>query len=270
MTAQEKLQSKTDQNLHICVGLDTDINKIPSYLKQNTNPVLEFNKVIIDSTYKSAAAYKINFAFYEREGLAGLENLQRTLEYIPKDVMVIADAKRGDIGNTAKMYAASVFEHFNFDSVTVNPYMGLDSVEPFLEYSDKIIYVLALTSNKSAVDFEKLKLTDGEYVFQEVISKVNEWNTKKNCGIVFGATNSDELKENISSFNDLSVLLPGIGAQGGSLEDVVTSFNLNNHSDYLVNISRALIYCNDKPGFGSEVEKVLTDYNERIKNISGY
>jgi len=268
MTSQQKLKNKTDQNLHICVGLDTDIGKIPEHLKSMQNPVLEFNKIIIDSTYKKSAAYKINFAFYEKEGIAGLENLERTLELIPNDILTIGDAKRGDIGNTAKMYAASIFDHFNFDAVTVNPYMGIDSVEPFIQYKDRIIYVLALTSNKSALDFEKLRLTDGSFVFQSVIKKVNEWNTYKNCGIVFGATNNEELKKNISSFKNLSVLLPGVGAQGGSLEDVVKSFNTIEHTDYIINVSRGLIYADNGKKFGKVAENVLDEYNRKIASMN--
>ena len=191
MTAQEKLKKRTDQNFHICVGLDTDINKLPHHLKDNKNPVLEFNKIIIDSTYKTAAAYKINYAFYEKDGLAGIKNLEKTLKYIPDDILTIADAKRGDIGNTSKMYAGSVFENLNFDAVTVNPYMGIDSVQPFLEFNDKLVYILALTSNKSADDFEKLELTDGTFVFQKVIEKVNEWGPNKGTYTI----NNDSLNE---------------------------------------------------------------------------
>ncbi|MFC2133310.1 orotidine-5'-phosphate decarboxylase [Bacteroidota bacterium] len=265
MTAKDKLKRKTDQNFHICVGLDTDINKIPPYLKKSENPVLEFNRIIIDSTKDAAAAYKINYAFYEKEGLAGIRNLEETLEYIPDDILTIADAKRGDIGNTSKMYAAAVFEHLAFDAITVNPYMGIDSVLPFIEFKEKLVFILALTSNKSAEDFEKLSLSNGMYLFQKVISKVNEWNQNGNCGIVFGATNSDELKANISLFENLTVLLPGVGAQGGSLEDVVASFNDAGLADYIINVSRALLYADQSEKFGRVTRNLLNEYNHKIK-----
>src|SRR4030042_32731 len=264
MTALEKLRTKTSNYLHICVGLDTDIKKIPPHLLKKKNPVFEFNKIIIDNTYKATSAYKINFAFYEKDGLEGIENLQRTLEYIPKDVNTIADAKRGDIGNTSQMYASSIFDHFGFDAVTVNPYMGYDSVQPFLGYKDKLIFILTLTSNESASDFEKIKCKEGDYIYQKVIQKAKQWNIYGNCGIVFGATNATELKENIITFDNLTVLLPGVGAQGGSLEEVVSIFNWSDKSHFIINISRALIYCDNSSQFGVSVNKTIEDYNQKV------
>ncbi|MEW6652107.1 MAG: orotidine-5'-phosphate decarboxylase [Bacteroidota bacterium] len=266
MTAREKLQSKFDKNYHICVGLDTDINKIPKHLLKEIDPVLEFNKIIIESTFEQAACYKINFAFYEKYGAKGFDALAQTLELIPKEIFTIADAKRGDIGNTSEMYAAAVFDELKFDSITLHPYMGLDSLQPFLSYKEKINFILALTSNKGAVDFEKQKLKDGKFLFQLVIEKANIWNEHKNCGIVFGATNINELKENIASFNDLIVLLPGVGAQGGSLEETVTTFNQNSNKNFLINISRSLLYCDESMSFHSKVTEQLKNYNNSVFN----
>jgi len=268
MTASEKLEKKFDKNYHICVGLDTDINKIPKHLLSEKNPVLEFNKMIVESTAEFAACYKINFAFYERFGAKGFDSLAQTLELIPKEIFVIADAKRGDIGNTSEMYAKAVFDELAFDSITLHPYMGSDSLQPFLDYKEKLNFILALTSNKGAADFEKQQLADGRFLFQHVIEKVNKWNVNKNCGIVFGATNIDELKENISSFGDLVVLLPGVGAQGGSLEEVAASFNQHKNKNYLVNISRALLYCNDSKDFGKQVTELIKSYNQSVFNMS--
>jgi orotidine-5'-phosphate decarboxylase len=268
MTAIEKLRSKLDKNLHICVGLDTDVKKIPQHLLSEIDPVLTFNKVIIESTSEYAACFKINFAFYESLGARGFEALAKTMELIPKEIFVIADAKRGDIGNTSEMYAKAVFDELGFDSVTLHPYMGFDSLQPFLEYKEKLNFILALTSNKGAVDFEKLKLNDGRFLFQTVIEKANQWNINKNCGIVFGATKIDELKENISSFGDLIVLLPGVGAQGGSLEEVASTFNNHNNKNYLVNISRALLYCDEGKDFGWKVTEQIKAYNQSVFNLS--
>jgi len=267
MTAQEKLQQKLNQGLHICVGLDTDIKKIPPHLYKISSPIVEFNKIIIESTYKEAAAYKINFAFYEKDGTKGIDNLYKTLELIPKEVLTIGDAKRGDIGNTSQMYAESIYDHFNFDSITLHPYMGFDSLSPFLDYKDKINFILALTSNKGSEDFEKLKLSDGKFLYQKIIKKVTEWNKNQNCGIVFGATNSSELRDNISSIKNLPVLVPGVGAQGGSLEEVVRIFKEGNSNQFLINVSRSLIYADATINFASITSRIIKDYNSLIKSL---
>ncbi len=264
MTAKEKLLSAFGKGLHICIGLDTDKNKIPKHLLEYDDPVFEFNRAIIEATKDFAAAYKINFAFYESEGIEGLKSMEKTLKNIPEDILTIADAKRGDIGNTSRMYAKSVFEHFVFDSITLHPYMGSDSVLPFLEYEEKVHFILALTSNPGSADFEKRMFDDGEYLFQKVIRKTNEWNKNKNLGIVFGATNPDELNENIDSFNDLFVLLPGVGTQGGSLEEIVKIFSGRNNPNFIVNISRALIYASNDENFANACREKLIDYNETV------
>ena len=267
MLPKEKLTARLEKGFHICVGLDTDVNKIPHHLLKSENPILEFNKAIIDKTHDIAAAYKINFAFYEKEGAKGMELLSRTLELIPKDVLVIGDAKRGDIGNTSQMYAQSLFDHYKIDASTLSPYMGKDSLSPFIDYADNINFILALTSNPGSHDFEKLDLVSGKKVYQEVISKVNNWNKHNNLGIVFGATNLDELKENIQSFGNLFILLPGVGAQGGDLEGIVKTFKNNSNNNYLINVSRALIYADGSEKFANESRKVLVNYNETIKSV---
>jgi orotidine-5'-phosphate decarboxylase len=266
MNAIEKLKNRLDKGFHICVGLDSDIDKIPVYLRNNDDAILKFNKAIIESTNDIAAAFKINFAFYEKEGAKGMELLSHTLELIPEDVLVIGDAKRGDIGNTSKMYAQSMFEHYLIDSSTLSPYMGEDSLSPFIEYKNNLHFILALTSNPGSHDFEKLELTSGKKVYQEVIYKVNEWNKNKNLGIVFGATNLEELKINIENFNELFVLLPGIGAQGGDLEGIVRTFKEYSNNNYLINVSRALIYADSTDNFAKISRRVLEEYNQTIKS----
>ncbi len=261
MTSQQKIIDKNNVGKFICVGLDTDIKKIPAFLLDKSNPVFKFNQAIIESTKDYAAAYKINFAFYERDGADGINELERTVELIPKDILSIADAKRGDIGNTSEMYAKSVYEHFCFDAVTLQPYMGKDSLQPFLEYSDKMNYILVLTSNSGANDFEKLELKEGNFLYQKVLKNVSEWNQNNNCGIVFGATKIDELKSNINNFGNLSVLLPGVGAQGGSLEDVNSIFKNNNRKNYLVNVSRGIIYKSSGEDFAEAAKEELIRLN---------
>ena len=268
MNALEKLRNKFDQKLHICVGLDSDINKIPKHLLKFDDPIYEFNKEIINSTKSSAAAYKLNLAFYEKDGIAGLKTLEKTLAEIPSNILVIGDAKRGDIGNTSKMYASALFDNFGFDASTLHPYMGKDSVEPFLNFTDKLNFILVLTSNPSNADFEKQKLANGNYLYQHVLKTVNEWNHNQNCGIVFGATNPQELKDNIGNFNELPVLLPGVGSQGGSLEAVVNIFESIRNKNYLINISRALIYADATEEFSEHTNKLLSQYNSTISEIS--
>ena len=266
MNAQEKLKNKLDKGLHICVGLDTDKNKIPNHLSSDKHGVLEFNKAIIEETNEFSAAYKINFAFYEESGAEGMEMLTKTLEYIPDDILVIGDAKRGDIGNTSKMYAKSLFDHFNLDASTLSPYMGEDSLKPFLDYSDKLHFILALTSNPGSHDFEKLEITSGKKLYQEVIQKVNEWNTFKNCGIVFGATNLDELIANIDEFGDLFVLLPGVGAQGGDLEGIVKTVSQFGSLRVRRSLTAAALYADDSENYAEKSKQVLLDYNRIIQD----
>jgi orotidine-5'-phosphate decarboxylase len=267
MNALQKLESANNDNKFICVGLDTDINKIPRSIRKESNPMIEFNSRIIEATKKYAAAYKINFAFYETEGANGFKNIEETLKSIPQDVLTIGDAKRGDIGNTSKMYASAVFDSFGFDSITLHPYMGFDSVSPFIEYENKLNFILALTSNPGSNDFEKLRLADGSYVFQKVISAVKNWNNKNNCGIVFGATKIEDLKENLQLISDLPVLLPGVGAQGGKLDEVVSAFKEINRKRYLVNISRAIIYKDSSDNFDLSAADEIISLNKQVSNL---
>jgi orotidine-5'-phosphate decarboxylase len=267
MNALEKLVNQNNDDKFVCVGLDAEFEKLPLHLKTSSNPILEFNKDIIDATTEYCAAYKINFAFYEKDGEEGLKTLSETISYIPSKALIIADAKRGDIGNTSRMYAKSIFEHFNCDAVTLNPLMGWDSLEPFLNYSDRLNFILALTSNKGANDFEKLKLDNGMLLYQQIIGKVKEWNLNNNCGIVFGATNSKELKENINSFGTLPVLLPGIGAQGGSLEDVLNSFVSVNRKSFLINVSRGIIYKSTGKDFAEKARGEILRLNNEIDKL---
>ena len=265
MTASDKLSKKNSEGKLICVGLDTDINKIPSSLKNSSDAVFNFNKRMIEKTFKSAAAYKLNFAFYEKYGAAGFDILKRTIEIIPDDILIIGDAKRGDIGNTSKMYADSIYNFFKCDASTLNPYMGEDSIKPFLEFQQKLNFTLALTSNPSALNFEKKKLVNGNYLYQEVMDKVKEWNNFRNCGLVFGATNIEELNENISRMEDLPVLLPGVGVQGGSLLDVVNTFKKARRLNLLINVSRGIIYKSSEDNFAEAAAEELNTLNTKIK-----
>jgi orotidine-5'-phosphate decarboxylase len=267
MLASEKLKRKNDELKFICVGLDTDFNKIPQHLKISQNPIIEFNKAIIEETSSLAAAYKLNFAFYEKLGAEGFEILKHTISLIPDDILIIGDAKRGDIGNSSKMYAESIFDYFNCDSITINPYMGEDSVLPFLEKKDKLNFILALTSNPGAEDFEKLKLDNNQFLFQKVIEKVKSWNKNNNCGIVFGATKIEELKENITSFGSLPVLLPGVGAQGGSLKDILILFKENNKFNFIVNVSRGIIYKSNDKNFAETAKSEIITLNNIVNAI---
>ena len=262
MTSQEKITAKNNEGKFICVGLDTDVSKIPSFLQNDTDGVFKFNQSIIEVTREFAAAYKINFAFYEQAGSEGINELERTVELIPTDILSIADAKRGDIGNTSEMYAKSIYGHFGFDAVTLHPYMGKDSLQPFLNFTDKMNYVLVLTSNLGANDFEKLELKDGRFLYQNILHSVSAWNENSNCGIVFGATKLDELKTNINDFNNLSILLPGVGAQGGSLEDVSRTFNEHERKNYLVNVSRSIIYKSSGEDFAEAARSEIIALNK--------
>ncbi len=268
MKALEKLKKINSEGKYICVGLDTDKSKIPSHLLKEDNPILEFNKQIIEATKNSAAAYKINFAFYENYGSEGMKILEETLSIIPIDLLTIADAKRGDIGNTSQMYAKSIYEYFNFDSSTINPLMGKDSVEPFLNYSKKLNFILALTSNSGSIDFQKMELSNGDKLYQWIIKKVREWNTALNCGIVFGATNLKELESNLEQIKELPLLIPGIGAQGGNLKELIGLLFSSNSQTYLINVSRGIIYKSDGFDFAEEAAKELNTLNNFIKETN--
>jgi len=264
MKSIQKLNSVNKSGKYICVGLDTDPKKLPEHLYSLKNPVIEFNKKIIETTKDSAAAYKLNLAFYESEGIKGLENLEETLSYIPANILTIADGKRGDIGNTSNLYARSIFEHFNFDAATLNPYMGQDSLEPFLSYSEKFNFILVLTSNPGSADFQKQKLQNGELLYQEVTKKIHSWNKNSNCGIVFGATNLAELELNLNLIDDLPLLIPGVGAQGGSLEDVTRLLFSHGKFSFLINVSRGIIQKSLKEDFAEAARNELQKLNQAV------
>uniref|UniRef100_Q3AUE6 Orotidine-5'-phosphate decarboxylase n=1 Tax=Chlorobium chlorochromatii (strain CaD3) TaxID=340177 RepID=Q3AUE6_CHLCH len=237
--ANARLQSL--QSL-LCVGLDSDLAKIPEPFASLPNPVVAFNRSIIRATAAYAVAYKINTAFYEAYGIAGLQAMEETLAMIPDNCLSIADAKRGDIGNTSAMYAKAFFEHWNFDALTVAPYMGSDSLEPFFAYEEKLIFVLGLTSNAGSADFEEQRLQSGQPLYERVIERTRQWSRNGNGGVVVGATKSSQLAALRTEAPDLFMLIPGVGAQGGSLEEAVTCGVDAERQNAIINVSRALIY----------------------------
>ncbi len=265
MTASEKFQNSFSKGKHICVGLDTDIKKIPEFLLKKKNPVVEFNSEIIEATKNAAAAYKINLAFYEELGSEGVNALHETIRLIPDEIPIIGDAKRGDIGNTAEKYARTLFDFYGFDAATINPLMGFDSAAPFIKHEDKINFVLALTSNSGAEDFEKLKLDNGKFLYQEIIEKCSDWG--KNIGFVFGATKLDELQANLELLGDAIVLLPGVGAQGGSLEETVKVFSSAKKNNFIINISRGLIYLGSTKLFAEKTRNKIELLNKQVADL---
>ena len=264
MTKQQLLENILRKKSFLCIGLDTDIDKIPEHLFDETDdPIFEFNKAIIDATADLCVAYKPNLAFYESLGLAGWDVLEQTVEYIRAnypDQFIIADAKRGDIGNTSAMYARTFFENMDFDAVTVAPYMGEDSVSPFLTYDGKWAIVLALTSNKGAFDFQFMKDAEtGEQLFEKVLKTSQNWGNSENMMYVVGATKAEMLREVRKIVPNHFLLVPGVGAQGGSLQEVAES-GLNSECGLLVNSSRQIIYASTEADFAevarAEAEKV--------------
>ena len=254
MTKQELFNQIIKKESFLCVGLDADLEKIPDHLLELDDPIFEFNKQIIDATKDYCVAYKPNLAFYESLGVKGWESLQKTMDYIPSDIFTIADAKRGDIGNTSKMYAKTFFEYFNFDSVTVAPYMGNDSVSPFLEFKNKWVILLAATSNVGGLDFQYKKIEGGKRVFEEVLEKSLEWGNEENLMYVVGATRAEMLSDVRAIVPDAFLLVPGVGAQGGSLEEVV-KYGMNDTCGLLVNSSRGIIYAGSGNDFASAARK---------------
>ena len=264
MTRQQLINQIQSKHSFLCVGLDTDISKIPAHLQSRPNGVVEFNKQIIDATKDFCVSYKINTAFYESMGARGWDAIEETCDYIPDSHFKIADAKRGDIGNTSGYYAKAFFERMNFDAVTVAPYMGEDSIRSFLDYENKWTIVLGLTSNKGANDFEMLKLDNGKYLFEQVLSTVSNWGTKDNLMFVVGATKAEQLAEIRNIIPDHFILVPGVGAQGGSLQDVA-KYGMNNDCGLLVNASRAIIYAGNDNNFADEAKKIAMEYQTEMK-----
>lgn len=271
-------QIRSKQN-YLCVGLDTDITKIPKHLKDTADPVFEFNKAIIDATKDFCVSYKINTAFYESQGLKGWETMEKTLYYIPSTHLKIADAKRGDIGNTSSQYAKTFFEVLPFDAVTIAPYMGEDSVRPFLEYENKWSIVLGLTSNAGGNDFQQLfvnsqsqdasmvpNLLQGKTekrLYEKVLEKVASWGTPENLMFVVGATRASDLENIRSIIPDHFLLVPGVGAQGGSLEEV-SKYGMNTDCGLLVNASRAVIFASSGTDFAVQAGKVSEGYRNEM------
>jgi orotidine-5'-phosphate decarboxylase len=259
----EKLAKASRKNKSLlCVGLDTD----PALLPDNMN-VLEFNKAIIDATADQVCAYKPNIAFYEAMGLEGLEALKSTRDYIPADIPVIIDAKRGDIGNTAKAYARSLFDNFNFDAMTASPYLGLDSLQPFIDYKDKGVFILCRTSNPGAADFQSLKVeTDNgvKMLFEVVAEKVNEWNKHGNLGLVVGATYPQELKTIRERYPQMPLLIPGVGTQGGELSETVRYGTDVKRERTVINSSRQILYAGKGKDFASAARKAAMDIRNKI------
>ena len=251
MNGQQLINEIFTKKTFLCVGLDTDINKIPAHLKNEEDPIFAFNKAIIDATAPYCVAYKPNLAFYECYGLKGMLAFEKTIQYIKENHpnhFIIADAKRGDIGNTSKMYAQTFFEEYNLDSVTVAPYMGEDSVKPFLEYAGKWVILLALTSNKGSHDFQLTEDNQGERLFEKVLKKSQEWGTTENLMYVVGATQGKMFEDIRRMAPEHFLLVPGVGAQGGSLQEVC-KYGMTKDCGLLVNSSRGIIYASADTDF---------------------
>ncbi len=256
MTKEELFTQIKKKQSYLCVGLDTDIPKIPAHLRHTEDPVFEFNRQIIDATADLCVAYKPNIAFYEALGPKGWVSLEKTLNYIPKDIFTIADAKRGDIGNTSELYARAFFENLNFDSITVAPYMGEDSVKPFLLKAGKWVILLALTSNPGSADFQLLQTDDGtaDYsrcLFENVLETSKAWATDEQLMYVVGATRPDFIQRVRELVPDHFLLVPGVGAQGGSLAEI-SRLGMNQHCGLLVNSSRNIIYASSGLDFAEQ------------------
>lgn len=265
MTRAALIEQIRKKESYLCVGLDTDIEKIPQHLLKSADPQFEFNKQIIDATLEHCVSYKINTAFYESQGIRGWEALHKTVSYIPKTHFTIADAKRGDIGNTSTQYAKAFFETMDFDAVTVAPYMGEDSVKPFLAYEGKWTILLGLTSNPGSKDFEMLK-TGEHYLFEEVLKKSATWGNANNLMYVIGATKHEMVGEIRKSFPEHFYLVPGVGAQGGSLEEISKS-GMNNDCGLLVNASRAVIFASSDRDFSRAAKASANQYHNDMRQF---
>lgn len=280
MNRQQLVAQIQAKRSYLCVGLDTDIEKIPAHLRHRPDAVVAFNKAIIDATKDACVSYKINTAFYESMGIKGWEAMEETLHYIPDTHFKIADAKRGDIGNTSAQYAKTFFEVLPFDAVTVAPYMGEDSVRPFLEYPDKVTIVLGLTSNKGSNDFQQLLVEETEdknlvpniiggnrpkALYEKVLERVANWGTPDNLMFVVGATKAFELENIRSIIPDHFLLVPGVGFQGGSLADV-SRYGLNRDCGLLVNASRAIIYAAEHEDFAIEAKAIAEQYQVEMSS----
>ncbi len=267
MNRKELFQLIKKKRSFLCVGLDTDINKIPKHLLASDDPIFEFNKQIIDATHSVAVAYKPNLAFYESLGSKGWDSLEKTVNYIrsvTSDIFIIADAKRGDIGNTSAMYAKTFFDTYDFDGVTLAPYMGLDTISPFLQFDGKWSIVLALTSNKSASDFQYIQDENENYLFENVLKKAQTWGSDDQIMFVVGATKADALTNIRKIAPDNFLLVPGVGAQGGSLKEVA-KYGMNDHCGLLVNSSRGIIYASTGEDFATISKNKATELQKEME-----
>ncbi len=272
MTKEELFKNIQEKKSFLCVGLDPDIQKIPKFLLELEDPLFEFCKRIIDATKDYCVSYKPNTAFFEAYGSKGWESLKKTIAYVPKNCFTIADAKRGDIGNTSSLYARAFFDEMGADSVTVAPYMGEDSVKPFLQHPGKWVIVLALTSNQGALDFQTQVLKDSdEHLFEKVLRKTSEWGTPENLMYVVGATRAQMLEKVRSIVPHNFLLIPGVGAQGGSMQDVF-KYGANAHCGLLVNASRSIIYASTGNDFAEkardEAKKMQAEMEVLLKQKS--
>ena len=263
MNRRQLIDQIHQKKSYLCVGLDTDLEKIPKHLLNEENPAFSFNKAIIDATRDLCVAYKINTAFYEAQGLKGWQAMEKTIQYLPDDVLTIADAKRGDIGNTSTQYAKAFFESIPFDAITVAPYMGADSVQPFLEYKDKWTIVLGLTSNKGAADFELQQMGD-EQLYEKVLRTTATWGSPENLMFVIGATQADAFTSIRKILPQHFFLVPGVGAQGGSLKEI-SQKAMNKDVGLLVNVSRAIIYASEHKDFAEEARAIATQYQREME-----
>jgi orotidine-5'-phosphate decarboxylase len=268
MTFTQKLREiQKKQNSLLCIGLDVDVEKIPSFLQSQKNPMLEFNRQIIEATQDLVCAYKPNLAFYEAMGELGLTALRETIKLIPKNIITIGDAKRGDIGNTAERYAKSLFTDYGFDAITANPYMGFDSVEPLLKNPEKGVFILALTSNPGSKDFQRLRVGTNP-LYEKVVQAAKKWNAFKNVGLVVGATHSKELQRIRKMVPEMPILIPGIGKQGGDLQSAI-QYGCDKHGQLaLINASRSILYASSGKDFAeaarAEAKKMVGEMKEYV------
>jgi orotidine-5'-phosphate decarboxylase len=268
MTTEQLYSEIQKKKSFLCIGLDVDLNKIPQHLLTTEDPIFEFNKAIIDATHDLAVSYKPNTAFYEAYGLKGWMSLEKTIKYLNEkhpEVFTIADAKRGDIGNTSTMYAKAFLEDLNFDSVTVAPYMGKDSVEPFLAFKDKFTILLALTSNEGAFDFQT-KLTDGEELYKTVLKTSKTWVNSENLMYVVGATKAEYFTGIRQIVPDSFLLVPGVGAQGGSLQEVC-KYGMNDKVGLLINSSRGIIYASNGEDFAEKAREEALKMQQEMEAL---
>lgn len=265
MNRKELINIIRKKNSYLCIGLDTDLKKIPEQLLKTKDPIFEFNKAVIDATKDQCIAYKLNLAFYESLGYEGWISLEKTINYLPDDVLKIADAKRGDIGNTSKQYARTFFERYSFDAITVSPYMGEDSISPFLEFKNKWVIILALTSNKGSMDFQMLKTNEGK-LYEQVLRTASSWGDENNIMFVVGATHPDYFTHIREIIPKHFILIPGVGAQGGDLEQISKNA-INEDIGILVNVSRGIIYADNNINFPDNVIKQTKAYQSEMSRF---